>query len=126
MLVFNMKYKNERYFHGNYRDNKDTKGWFIGSFFKKKDERKTDKLEIMYLVHKKGDIIETHYHKEKIEILIMLEGEAIYHINENEVILKSGEFIFVNTNNLISGEFVESSRIFAIHSPSIPSDKFKP
>ncbi len=55
----------------------------------------------------------------------MIEGEALYYVNDNEVILKSGDYLFVDTNNVISGKFLKHSKLFAIHSPSIPSDKFE-
>ncbi|HOR01898.1 MAG TPA: cupin domain-containing protein [Candidatus Woesebacteria bacterium] len=120
-----LKFKNGKYFHGKYENNEKTRGWFIGSFFEKGNNCKTSKLEIMYRIHKKGDIIEAHYHKKKVELLIMIEGSAKYTINDEDIFLEKGDFLFIDVNNLISGEFTKSSKIFAIHSPSIPTDKFK-
>jgi len=37
--------------------------------------------------------------------------------------LESGKYLFIDVNNVISGEFLESSKIFVIHSPSISTDK---
>jgi len=55
----------------------------------------------------------------------MIEGSAKYTINDEDIFLEKGDFLFIDVNNLISGEFTKSSKIFAIHSPSIPTDKFK-
>lgn len=54
----------------------------------------------------------------------MLEGKAKYRINGNEVLLERGKYLFVDCNNVIEGEFLERSKIFALHAPSIPEDKF--
>jgi len=44
-------------------------------------------------------------------------------VNGNEVVLGKGDFLFVDVNNIISGEFLEPTKIFVIHSPSIVTDK---
>lgn len=119
----NIKLKNNKYFKGKYTEKGDYKGWFVGSFFNDGDHRKTEKIEILYKEHNEGEQEKSHYHKEKIELLIILEGKAKYSINGEDIILEDGEFLFVDINNIIKGEFLKKSKIFAIHSPSIPSDK---
>ena len=121
-----LKFKNGKYFHGKYENNEQTKGWFIGSFFEEGNHCKNSKLEVMYRIHKKGDIVEPHYHKKKVELLIVIDGNARYNINGKNIFLKKGDYLFIDVNNLISGEFIKTSKIFAIHSPSIPTDKFTP
>lgn len=54
---------------------------------------------------------------------MVLEGMARYFINRKEVMLHKGDFLFVDINNIIEGEFLEPTRILAVHSPSIPDDK---
>lgn len=120
----NSQLKNGKYFVGKYTDHGDFQGWFVGSFFGNNHPSKTDKLEILYKEHQAGDKQAAHYHKEKVELLIMLDGKANYNINGIDVILEKGNYLFVDTNNIISGEFLEPSKIFAIHSPSLPKDKF--
>jgi quercetin dioxygenase-like cupin family protein len=115
--------KNDKYFLGQYIGANDYKGWFVGSFFKEGHPGKTDKIEILYKEHVPGDIEKPHYHQEKVELIIMLEGKAKYQINDNEVLLEKENFLFIDVNNVIQGEFLESSKIFVIHSPSIPTDK---
>ena len=120
------KLKNNKYFVGSYKKGfENRKGWFLGSFFEADNPLKTDQIEIVYKKHSKGEIIEDHYHKEKVEVLIALSGKAKYTINGKGFILKSGDFVFTDVNNVIRGEFLESSEVFAIHSPSLPEDKFK-
>lgn len=117
-----MKVSNKFYL-GRYTRSNKFRGWFLGSFFKKKHPCKTNLLEIFYREHKKGDVSQPHYHKKKIEVLLMIVGKAKYKINNKIVILKGGNFLFINTKNIIYGEFLKPSKIFAIHAPSIPRDK---
>lgn len=118
------QFKNGKYYSGRYTDFEDYRGWFVGSFFADANHPcKTDQLEIMYKEHEAGDISAPHFHKQKVELLILLEGKARYDVNGKEVLLAKGDFLFVDVNNIISGEFLEPSKIFAIHSPSITSDK---
>ncbi len=117
------KLKNGKYYHGRYSDFGESKGWFVGSFFDENHPCKTNNIEVMYKEQPAGFITKPHYHEQKVELLIILEGSAKYYVNDNEVILKAGDFLFIDVNNIVSGEFLEPSKIFAIHSPSIISDK---
>lgn len=116
-------FKNNKYFVGKFGEVNDFKGWFVGSFLGKNHPCKTDKLEVMYTEHQRGDICKSHYHQQKIELLIMLDGKACYKVNGKEVLLNTGDFLFVDINNIIEGKFLEKSKIFAIHSPSLSTDK---
>ena len=116
--------KNGKYFCGRYTDPGQHGGWFVGSFFNDENHPcKTDQLEILYKEHQPGDKAGAHYHKLKVELLIILEGKAKYNVNGDDVLLGKGDFLFVDVNNIISGEFFEPTKIFAIHSPSIVTDK---
>ena len=117
------KLKNGKYFLGRFDEPNDFRGWFVGSFFDSNHPCKTDKVEVLYKENKKGSICKPHYHQQKVEILIMLDGQARYTINGKDVVLNNGNFLFIDVNNVISGEFIKDSKIFAIHSPSIPTDK---
>ncbi len=119
-----MDLKNNKFVLGKYTEPGEFKGWFVGSFFESGQHAKTDQLEALYKEHKKGDLQAPHYHKQKVELLLIIEGKAKYVVNDQEVILEKGSFLFVDVNNIISGEFLEDSKIFAIHSPSIVTDKF--
>ncbi len=115
--------KNGKYFRGHYTDRGEYRGWFCGSFLKENHPGKTEQLEIKYAEHKKGDIEKPHYHQKMIEVLIFLEGKAKFNVNGENVMLGKGDFLFVDVNNIISGEFLEPSKIFALHTPSLPDDE---
>ena len=117
------KLKNNKYFLGRYTDPGDFRGWQIGSFFGEGHPCKTDKIELLFKEHVAGDLENPHYHKEKIELIIMLEGSAKYNVNGKDVLLEKGNFLFIDVNNIIHGEFLEPSKIFVIHTPSLPKDK---
>ncbi len=119
------KFKNNKYFTGNYINNPKYKGWFCGAFFPHNHPAKTNLLEIKYAEHREGDIELPHYHKQMIEVLIFLEGKANYTVNNQQIELNGGDFLFVEKNNIISGEFLAPSKIFAIHTPSLPTDEIK-
>jgi len=53
----------------------------------------------------------------------MIEGKAKCVINDKNMLLKAGDFLFVDANNIVGIEYTEDSKIFAMHSPSIPTDK---
>jgi len=120
------KLKNNKFYSGSYKNFKNTREWFLGSFFNTENPLKTDKLEIIYFSHKVGDIIKPHYHKEKVELLIFIKGKARFKVNQNVVILKGGDFLFIDVNNIIEGEYLKTTEGFAIHSPSLPKDKYFP
>ena len=115
--------KNDKYFLGRFTDPGAFKGWQIGSFFGEGHPCKTDKVELQYKEHVIGDTEKAHYHKEKIELIIMIEGSAKYNVNGKDVLLENGNFLFVDVNNIIRGEFLQPSKIFIVHTPSLPNDK---
>jgi quercetin dioxygenase-like cupin family protein len=114
---------NGKHFFGKYTDFAEYQGWFVGSFFPDGHPCKTDQVEVLYREHKQGDVCSPHYHSHKIELLIILEGKAKYTVNGNKIVLSGGDFLFVGVNNIVSGEFLEPTKFFAIHSPSLPKDK---
>jgi quercetin dioxygenase-like cupin family protein len=115
--------KNGKYYHGRFDAFEKTRGWFVGSFFEEGHPCKTEHVEIAFAKHNKGSIVGPHYHKLKVELIIVLKGKVKYKVNDQEVTLNKGDFLFADVNNILSADFLESSEIFAIHSPSIPTDK---
>jgi len=117
------KLKNNKFFFGDYTQPGQYKGWFIGSFFDQDHPCHTEDVEVFYIEHEAGWEQVPHYHAQKVEIIILLTGKAKYTVNDQEVILKPGNFLFVDINNVIAGEYLEKSTVIAIHSPSIVEDK---
>lgn len=118
-----MKLKNNKFFAGKYTDFDENNGWFINSFIDKNNPRHCDQMEVLYKEHKAGDKMQAHYHNKKVELLIFIEGQAKYTVNGKDIILNKGDFLFVDVKNIISGEFLKPSILFAIHSPSLSTDK---
>ena len=119
-----LEFQNNKYFVGNWTDvGKDHRGWFVGNFFEDGHPLKTKDVEVFYWEHQIGYKSEAHYHQEKVEVIIFLEGEAKYTINGKQNILKAGDFIFIDSNNIVEGEYLKPSKIISIHSPSILTDK---
>jgi quercetin dioxygenase-like cupin family protein len=114
-----------KYFVGSYKDFSDRKGWFIGDFFENDNPLKTDKVEVMYREHNTGDHVALHKHEHKVEVLVLVQGKAKYVLDGQENVLTSGMFLFAHPGTVISGEFLEKSEVFAIHSPSITTDKIE-
>ncbi|MCL5010720.1 MAG: cupin domain-containing protein [Patescibacteria group bacterium] len=120
----NLESKNNKFFAGNWVEaGKEHRGWFIGSFFEDGSPLKTNDIEVFYCEHRAGDRCRAHYHQKKVEVILFLEGNAKYAVNGSEIILKTGDFLFVDRNNVIEGEFLEPTKIISMHSPSIATDK---
>jgi len=117
------KLGNGKFFSGRMTDFEKTRGWFLGSFFEEGHPCKTDDLEIQFTKHEKGHICKKHYHQKKIEVNIMLKGRANYCINDKIILVKAGDFIFIDVNNVVKAEFLENCETISIHSPSISTDK---
>lgn len=118
------KLKNNKVYVGEFtQKNGDYKGWFIGSFLPNDHPCKTRQLEVMYFEHEKGFKQSLHYHQHKVEIVMMIEGKAVYAINGQEHHLNAGDFFFADVNNVIEGIYLEDSKVIVIHSPSIVKDK---
>ena len=95
-----------------------TRGWLIGDF--EPNIKKTTEYEIGILQHKQNEKWQFHYHKDAIEINIILSGEMI--INNIKI---SKNTIFVFDKNMISCPlFLTDCKIICIKIPSIPIDKY--
>jgi len=116
---------NEKYFVGQYTNFQQRRGWFIGSFFGENHPCQTDKVEVQYMEQKAGHVCKKHYHQKKVEIILVIAGRVIFTINKNRVEVKSGDFLFVDINNIMLGEFIEDTKYFSIHAPSITHDKVR-
>lgn len=115
--------KNGKYSFGKFTEPNEYRGWFCGTFMKDDHPCKTDKLEVKFAEHKRGDTEKPHYHKRMIELLIFLEGKAKFKVNDEEFVVDKGGFAFIDKNNVISIEWLEPSKIFAIHTPSLTQEE---
>lgn len=97
---------------------KYTRGWLIGDFTPSIE--KNTKAEIGYLSHKKMSTWDYHYHKESIEINIIVKGtEKI-----NGIIYRENDLFIVDKNIISCPIFLDNCEIICIKIPSIPKDKY--
>jgi dTDP-glucose pyrophosphorylase/mannose-6-phosphate isomerase-like protein (cupin superfamily) len=98
--------------------NNYTRGWLIGDF--EPSIQKESKYEIGLLTHKKGEKWGFHYHRESVEINILIKGRMI--INNME--LNDGDIFIFDKNIIACPIFLEDCKLICIKIPSVPGDKF--
>ena len=95
------------------------RGWFVGNF--EPSRYKTDQFEVGILFHPKGEKWPKHYHKEAVEINVLVSGKMI--LNGEE--LTPGNIFLIEKNEIAEPEFLEDCTIVCVKSPSIPGDKYE-
>lgn len=93
------------------------RGWFIGNF--EPSVYKTNNFEVGYLLHKKGEMWDVHYHEYTTEINLLIEGKMIL----NNIEINKNEIFIINKNNIAAPIFLEDCYIICIKVPSIIGDK---
>ncbi len=120
-----IKSKNIKYFSGKFNGDqfKKYRYWFLGDFFEKGHPLKTGKIEVGFLKFKKGEFRPAHLHKKKMELTILLKGKIRNVVNGKEITISGGEFLYVESGNVVSHEFLKDSELISIHAPGIRGDK---
>ena len=95
------------------------KGWFVGDF--EPSVLRTKDFEVAVLERKKGLERPMHYHKEAIEISVLIEGSA--RINGEEI--RVGDIFVLEKNETVDAEFHEDSKIVVVKTPSVIGDKYE-
>lgn len=95
------------------------RGWFIGNF--EPSVYKTSQFEVGILFHPKGERWPKHYHKEAIEINVLISGKMII---KNELLLPGNIFV-IEKNEIADPEFLEDCTIVCVKTPSVPGDKYE-
>ena len=98
------------------KDMKD--GWFVGNF--EPTTFKTDKFEVCYKQHIKGEKWGTHYHKEGTEINYLINGKMVL----QNVELNTGDIFILYPYEIADPVFVEDCTILIVKTPSMPGDKY--
>jgi quercetin dioxygenase-like cupin family protein len=93
-------------------------GWFIGNF--EPTSYKTDVFEVCYKKHSKGEIWDTHYHKEGTEINYLINGKM--KIQNSEI--NSGDIFILYPYEVANPEFLEDCELVIVKTPSIKNDKY--
>ena len=94
-------------------------GWFIGDF--EPSILKSKDFEVAILFHPKGEKWQKHFHKEAVEINVLLTGKMII----NEKLLLPGNIFLIEKNEIADPEFLEDCTIVCVKTPSIPGDKYE-
>ena len=94
------------------------RGWFIGDF--DPSVLRTDEFEVGILTHPKGERWPKHYHKEAIEINVLLEGR----MECGGQTLEAGDIFILDRGEVADPEFLEDCKIVCVKTPSIPTDKY--
>ncbi len=94
------------------------KGWFIGDF--EPSVIRTADFEVGVLERPAGLERPKHYHKEAIEISVLIEGSA--KINGEEITV--GDIFILDKNEVVDAEFHEPSRLVVVKLPSVMGDKY--
>jgi quercetin dioxygenase-like cupin family protein len=95
------------------------RGWFVGNF--EPSIYKTDKFEVGILFHPKGEKWPKHFHKEAVEINVLISGKMIL----NGEKLLPGNIFLIEKNEIAEPEFLEDCTIVCVKSPSVPGDKYE-
>lgn len=93
-------------------------GWFIGNF--EPTAFKTEQFEVCYKHHTKGEVWDTHYHKEGTEINYLVEGRMTI---QNKQLIK-GDIFILHPFEIANPIFLEDCTVLIIKTPSKPGDKF--
>lgn len=95
------------------------RGWFVGNFHP--SVYKTDQFEVGVLFHPKGEKWPKHFHKEAVEINVLISGNMVL----NGKHLAPGNIFLIDRNEIAEPEFLEDCTIVCVKSPSMPGDKYE-
>ncbi len=99
--------------------NDTVRGWFIGNF--NPSVYKTEDFEVGILTHYKGQIWPKHYHKEAVEINVLISGS----MKINDILIKPNDIFIIEKNEVVVPEFLEDCTIVCVKSPSVLGDKYE-
>ena len=94
-----------------------TGGWFVGNFVP--SVLCTDKFEIGYHKHKKGDDTQNHYHKLSTEINVIIKGKMLVN---GEICLAGDIFVF-EPYTVSEAIFLEDTELIVVRNSSNTKDK---
>ena len=95
-----------------------TKGWFVGDF--EPTVIRTSDCEVGVKRYQSGDKESAHFHKEAVELTIVIEGR----IRMNESEFSKGDIILVEKNEVVEFQAMEDSITVVYKSGSFKGDKY--
>jgi mannose-6-phosphate isomerase-like protein (cupin superfamily) len=92
-------------------------GWFVGNFVPAVYQ--TDKFEVCYKVHAKGEKWDVHYHAQAVEINYLVSGS----MKIQDTLLQAGDIFVLERYEIADPEFLEECHLVIVKVPSVPGDK---
>lgn len=93
-------------------------GWFTGNFLP--SVYKTELFEVGIKIHKKGDCWPVHFHKEAIEITLVIKGK----VKIQNKIMSDGDIFVMYPYEIADPVFLEDTHVVIIKTPSVIGDKY--
>ena len=98
---------------------KDMKGgWYIGDFIP--SVFRTKLFEVSLKTHPKNEEWPTHYHKEAMEINLLVKGK----LRLNDVELIEGDIFVMDKMEVVNPIFEEDCLVVCVKVPSVIGDKY--
>lgn len=94
------------------------RGWFVGDFVPA--IHKTSEFEVGLLIHKKGEVWDSHFHKRAREINLLIEGRMLMHGTE----ISAGQIFVLEPWEIADPIFLEDCKVLVIKTPSVKGDKY--
>jgi mannose-6-phosphate isomerase-like protein (cupin superfamily) len=128
MLKKLLSHSDKKYFVGSIKDCQKAEGWFFGQFM---DEPllQSKKVEIAWqdISHKKTDKRDCHFHKNSVEINIVISGKVSLKIDGNYVRVYKNQFYVIYPYTVIENiEAGDNTQLIVVRTPSKKADKFTP
>ena len=101
-----------------FRLNEMTRGWFVGNF--NPAALKTENFEVGVKSYLAGDKEEAHFHKEAIEITLILEGE----VQMNGAHFCGGDIILIGRDEVCEFEAMTDCTTVVVKDRSVAGDKY--
>ncbi|MFH0890543.1 MAG: cupin domain-containing protein [Candidatus Liptonbacteria bacterium] len=118
--------KKGQFFVGKVKDFEKAKGWFFG-YFMEEDKLRSNLVEIAWqdISNKKPESEDKHFHKQSVEINIVLSGAVSLKINGQKYSVSSGQFYVIYPHVTVEDiEASENTRLMVVRAPSLGDDKF--
>ncbi len=96
-----------------------SRGWICGDFYPSIIKNKN--FEIGIRSYKKGEILDDHYHKELLELTVVVMGS----ISINGNTYSEDDIILIEKGEICHMEILSNNcKLVFIKTPSLPNDKF--
>jgi len=96
-----------------------TRGWFVGNF--SPSVFTTEDFEVGFLSHKAGEHWPKHFHKESVEINLLVSGKMI--IQGHEIL--PGDIFILDKFEIADPVFIDDCSLVVVKTKSVKGDKYE-